>query len=193
MAGKDKERAFSRQHSEDTGGNANKAAETKSDAGRLVQKEEAQVGSVSGRVYVAYIQAAGGWCLAITVVLGVLIGQGRLEAAVYKPWRVDGSPTGIPGHLLHECREAFLGIFFTSALFRLTALKAARKFHKNLLENMLRLPMNFFDTTPQGRVLNRFSKDVNTIDEVCAAVVCTMVVIATATPWFLVVPGHQHR
>lgn len=46
-----------------------------------VQKEEAQVGSVSGRVYVAYIQAAGGWCLAITVVLGVLIGQGRLEAA----------------------------------------------------------------------------------------------------------------
>ena len=41
-----------------------------------VQKEEEQVGSVAGDVYATYIQAAGGWCLALTVVLGVLFGQG---------------------------------------------------------------------------------------------------------------------
>lgn len=61
---------------------------------------------------------------------------------------------------------AFGGIFCTSALFRLTALKAARSFHRQLLSTVLRLPMSFFDTTPLGRVLNRFSKDVYTIDEV---------------------------
>jgi ATP-binding cassette subfamily C (CFTR/MRP) protein 1 len=44
-------------------------------------------------------------------------------------------------------------------LFRLTALKAARSFHRRLLGTMLRLPMAFFDTTPLGRVLNRFSKE----------------------------------
>jgi len=41
-----------------------------------VQKEEAQVGSVAADVYSTYIQAAGGWCLAITVLVGVLVGQG---------------------------------------------------------------------------------------------------------------------
>ena len=35
----------------------------------------------------------------------------------------------------------------------------ARAFHRKLLANLLRLPMSFFDTTPLGRVLNRFSKD----------------------------------
>ena len=59
--------------------------------------------------------------------------------------------------------KAFLGIFLTSALFRLTALKAARTFHRKLLGTMLRLPMAFFDTTPLGRVLNRFSKDTGQI------------------------------
>lgn len=59
-----------------------------------------------------------------------------------------------------------MGIFLTSALFRLTALKAARSFHRKLLATVLRLPMAFFDTTPLGRVLNRFSKDVYIIDEV---------------------------
>ena len=45
-----------------------------------VQKEEEQVGSVAGDVYATYIQAAGGWCLALTVVLGVLCGQGFFGA-----------------------------------------------------------------------------------------------------------------
>ena len=42
-----------------------------------MQKEEAQVGSVAADVYSTYIQAAGGWCLAITVLVGVLVGQGQ--------------------------------------------------------------------------------------------------------------------
>ena len=44
-------------------------------------------------------------------------------------------------------------------------IKAATTLHEGLLQNVMRAPMSFFDTTPLGRIINRFSKDQNTIDE----------------------------
>lgn len=41
----------------------------------------------------------------------------------------------------------------------------------NLLSNVLRWPMELFDTTPVGRILNRFSKDVDTVDNVLPHVI----------------------
>ncbi|CAJ1373645.1 unnamed protein product [Effrenium voratum] len=195
--------ALARQVSEEVGMTVAKSTE----AGKLVQKEEEQLGSVPADVYSAYIQAAGGWCLAVTVLSGVLCGQGLQAAASawISYWSDHSSPqnpnyvsssVGLIGYTGLSL-TAFLGIFLTSALFRLTALKAARTFHRRLLTTLLRLPMTFFDTTPLGRVLNRFSKDIYTVDEVLqnilysylqvvSAVICTIVVISFATPWFLV-------
>lgn len=45
-------------------------------------------------------------------------------------------------------------------------LKATRILHKNLLTQVLRLPLCFFDVTPLGRILNRFSNDIQTTDVV---------------------------
>ena len=42
---------------------------------------------------------------------------------------------------------------------------ASRALHSGILKNILRSPMSFFDTTPLGRILNRFSKDIYTVDE----------------------------
>uniref|UniRef100_A0A182SIT1 ABC transmembrane type-1 domain-containing protein n=1 Tax=Anopheles maculatus TaxID=74869 RepID=A0A182SIT1_9DIPT len=36
--------------------------------------------------------------------------------------------------------------------------------HELLLRYVLHWPMSLYDTTPLGRVLNRFSKDVDTVD-----------------------------
>lgn len=41
---------------------------------------------------------------------------------------------------------------------------AARELHNNLLSRTMRLPMSFFDCTPLGRIINRFSKDVDVVD-----------------------------
>ena len=42
---------------------------------------------------------------------------------------------------------------------------AAKKIHETLLSSVLGAPMRFFEVTPLGRILNRFSKDVSNIDE----------------------------
>lgn len=41
---------------------------------------------------------------------------------------------------------------------------SARILHTSLLDRIMRSPMYFFDTTPLGRIVNRFSKDIDTID-----------------------------
>ncbi|CAG2105447.1 unnamed protein product [Medioppia subpectinata] len=60
---------------------------------------------------------------------------------------------------------AYAGIGLTETIFTLSAhllislscIKAAKKLHNKMLFRILRAPMAFFDTTPVGRVLNRFS------------------------------------
>lgn len=56
----------------------------------------------------------------------------------------------------------------TSLALYLGCLQAARWLHNNTVDNVLHSPLGFFDTTPIGRVLNRFSKDVDTLDNVLA-------------------------
>lgn len=52
----------------------------------------------------------------------------------------------------------------TLALY-MGGLRAARSLHRQLLASVLRSPLNtFFDVTPVGRILNRFSADVNEVD-----------------------------
>ena len=70
--------------------------------------------------------------------------------------------------------------------------------HSGLLKNILASPMLFFDTTPQGRVLNRFSKDIDVVDSTIAQnchiwlacflrVLSIPVVIGYSTPLFIAV------
>lgn len=44
-------------------------------------------------------------------------------------------------------------------------LAASRRLYVLLLDRILRAPLRFFDTTPVGRIVNRFSKDFETIDD----------------------------
>jgi len=77
-------------------------------------------------------------------------------------------------------------------------LQAARKLHDSMAASVFRSPMEFFETTPAGRILNRFSNDIYRIDEVIcrcfnmlfqnsARSIATILIISFTTPPFLAV------
>ena len=41
---------------------------------------------------------------------------------------------------------------------------AAKQIHASLLYGIMRSPMKFFDTNPLGRIINRFSSDIDLMD-----------------------------
>lgn len=45
-----------------------------------------------------------------------------------------------------------------------TSLQASRSLFQALLKRLTRAPARFFDVTPIGRILNRFTTDINTVD-----------------------------
>ncbi|KAJ3301099.1 hypothetical protein HDU76_005843 [Blyttiomyces sp. JEL0837] len=47
------------------------------------------------------------------------------------------------------------------------SLMASRTMHTRLLARVLGSPMRFFEKTPVGRLLNRFTKDISSIDNEC--------------------------
>lgn len=98
------------------------------------------------------------------------------------------------------CKPIFFsGIFtiFASLALYVGNIYAGRALHDHLVNNILASPMMFFDTTPTGRILNRFSKDVDVLDtqigriyeswlSCLLRVISVPIVIGYSTPYFLI-------
>uniref|UniRef100_A0A4W3JAM1 ATP-binding cassette sub-family C member 5 n=1 Tax=Callorhinchus milii TaxID=7868 RepID=A0A4W3JAM1_CALMI len=54
--------------------------------------------------------------------------------------------------------------FIRGFTFTKYTLKASSTLHDKVFHTILRSPMSFFDTTPVGRIINRFSRDMNEVD-----------------------------
>ena len=92
---------------------------------------------------------------------------------------------------------AALVVVQTLLLWIFCSIEASRKLHDRMAFAIFRSPMSFFETTPTGRILNRFSSDIYRVDEVIARTfnmlfvntgraLFTMGIIAVSTPPFLI-------
>ncbi|XP_017570742.1 canalicular multispecific organic anion transporter 1 [Pygocentrus nattereri] len=181
---------------------------------RLIEKEAMETGKVKFSVYMQYLRSMG-WGYATTFVAvyfiqnvafvgqNVWLSEWTNDAVRYPnestyPAHIRDMRIGVFGAL--GIAQGFL-VFVGTLLLADGAICASRTLHTRLLSNILRAPMLFFDTTPSGRVVNRFAKDIFTVDEMIPMsfrswVLCllgvlgTLFVICLATPLFtaIIVP-----
>ena len=179
---------------------------TQEEEGKLIEKEEAATGSIGFGVYLRYFQSIGIW-LSIGSILLNALNQGL---AVYSSVWLSKWTESIKAHNDNSVRDMYLGVYgglglgqaisllIGSIALGLGCVYAADYLHNNLLVTCFRMPMAFFDTTPLGRIMNRFSKDVDVVDNVLPMsvrawvlmffnVIGVFIVISISTPIFMTV------
>ncbi|KAI9805220.1 MAG: hypothetical protein M1825_001056 [Sarcosagium campestre] len=182
----------------------------RADAKSKQNKEFTEQGKVKWTVYAEYAKACN--IAAVAIYLGTLVcAQTALVGSNIwlKRWSETNSEYGSNPQI-----GKYIGIYFafgfgssalvvvqTLILWIFCSIEASRKLHERMAFAIFRSPMSFFETTPAGRILNRFSSDIYRVDEVlartfnmlfvnAARALFTLVVISFGTPAFiaLIVP-----
>lgn len=184
-------------------------------AGMLVEDEEREFGAVRLSTVRSYWDAVGNW-LALTVLLSLVLMQVSRTStdwwlAVWVSWA--NTTDNLQNRRLirdtnSDVMNVFLPIYGGLAMangfltlarafsFAYGGIVAAVKVHDLLLDKVLKAPLSFLEATPVGRVLNRFSTDIWSIDDTLpfmlnivlaqsVALAGTLVVTSYGLPWVL--------
>uniref|UniRef100_A0A668AW88 ATP-binding cassette sub-family C member 5 n=1 Tax=Myripristis murdjan TaxID=586833 RepID=A0A668AW88_9TELE len=151
---------------------------------QLVSQETSREGAVALRTYNQYCQAAGGYTIVFITLLiyTVLLGTTTFSSWWLSYWLEQGHGTGNvsaadEGNVsmnpdlrfyqmvygLTLVAMVMLGIMKSCSITKVT-LSASSSLHNAIFKKIIACPMSFFDTTPTGRILNRFSKDQDEVD-----------------------------
>lgn len=148
-------------------------------------------GTVSGKVYKAYLVSGGGCCMAFIVLFMFVLAQVfatggdywitywvNLEEYFYE--RPDNAtlPNAPSSSYIYEApRDVCIYVFGAltgltiivtltrSYMFFNMCVKSSMRLHNNMFISISRATMWFFNNNTSGRILNRFSKDIGIIDE----------------------------
>ncbi|KAG8518496.1 Multidrug resistance-associated protein 1, partial [Galemys pyrenaicus] len=141
-----------------------------------MKKEKIPVGGVKFSIILKYLQAFGWLWVWLSVVS--CLGQNLMGIAQnlwlsswtkeakhmneFTEWKqIRSNKLNIYGLL-----GLIQGLFVSSGAYVLTkgSLAASRTLHAQLLDSVLQLPLQFFETSPVGQTINRFTKDMFIID-----------------------------
>ncbi|AEY98471.1 FAGL346Wp [Eremothecium gossypii FDAG1] len=143
------------------------------DDGRITSKEERAVNALKFKVYKDYLMAGekSSKMLIVTVLITLVL-MTTFFSLFNSVWLSFWTEYRFPGR-----QDAFyMGIYFmlTCLTFIFTnleftfllhiGLSASRRLNLSAAKRILYAPMSFIDTTPMGRILNRFTKDTDVLD-----------------------------
>ena len=180
-------------------------------SGMTMTTEDREQGEVSALTYKNYFQASlrdgywgNGWIVIGTIIISFVIGQVfRIMCDVWVgTWGEDDPDRPDSFYvIIYSCLlfGVICSVVIRSKYFITKCLEASRALHNGLLLNVLRAPVNtYFDITPIGRILNRFSKDLDQVDshlpdfflnmlQNSFHVLAIAVMCIASTPYFVVV------
>ncbi|CAD5234455.1 unnamed protein product [Bursaphelenchus xylophilus] len=150
----------------------------------LSREEEEDLGmkNISKDIYLEYIEAAGGFVVfsLLLVVFVVNVGANIFGTFWLSKWMKDVHGTSQTGNHTSLADDSSLNyyatvyvvsiaVLFVSGLIKAMvfvklSIKASSNLHLRMLKSVLHGVVKFFDVTPTGQVLNRFSKDLDEID-----------------------------
>lgn len=136
-------------------------------------KETSQKGRVKWHVYKRYAKACGKFPLFASVftisaaALSSLFGNIWLKEWVESSDQKQGTNLffWIGGFMALGILAALLSSLRRIVCRTFCGLRASKFLHDTMVISVIRSPMVFFETTPVGRIINRFSSDVNELDE----------------------------
>uniref|UniRef100_A0A1J3GMA5 ABC-type xenobiotic transporter n=4 Tax=Noccaea caerulescens TaxID=107243 RepID=A0A1J3GMA5_NOCCA len=142
-------------------------------AADIVKVEERKEGRVEVTVYRNYAVFCGWFITIVILVSAVLMQASRNGNDLWLSYWVDKTGRGVT----HDSTSFYLMVLSIFCIinsiltlvrafsFAFGGLKAAVRVHSELICKLINAPTQFFDQTPSGRILNRFSSDLYTIDD----------------------------
>lgn len=187
----------------------------------LMKAEEKGSGAVPWSVYGAYIKAAGG---PVVFVINIFFFFSTTGSLAFSNWwlshwirqgsgntslisvneTIASNSMRLNPHIRYystvyiiSMGAALLLKTIRGLVFVKCTVKAASVLHDKLFSRVLHCPMHFFDTTPLGRILTRFSRDMDEVDvrltmqaemllQNLSLVLLCLGMVGIVFPWFLI-------
>lgn len=145
------------------------------DEGRITIDEDREVGAVQKTIYFDYLKSLGGtddktrpWILAVLIIGAIVV---ALAPLVSKSWLSYYSSHQLEWKAINAIGiYGLLGIgvlvvgLLNNFFWLDRGIKAGKNMHDKMLVSVLRAPVRFFDSTPVGRIIQRFSRDIESVD-----------------------------
>ncbi|KAJ6785291.1 hypothetical protein PWT90_01091 [Aphanocladium album] len=133
------------------------------------QEEERARGAVDFSVIKFYIRESGGTTHAIAVALMTcLLTAAKVVSQYWFVWWIANSFGLTQGQYMgiFLCLTLLQGVVTAAVGITLvgSSLRAARRVHERILSNLIGAPLWFFQQNPTGRILNRMSRDLDSMD-----------------------------
>jgi ATP-binding cassette subfamily C (CFTR/MRP) protein 4 len=179
----------------------------------LETKEHRSSGTTDKKIYGAYCTAAGHWLFTCLVFLLFTLARlwGSFLDIFLTFWvNLEQEAAYLTSELskmftTSNCLYTFAGLLMcfiltshiSALLFSKFCSKASKNLHNNMLITILNTTMTFFNHHPSGRILNRFSKDMGSIDEeipvslmnsimALLTVLATLVIVVVTNYWMII-------